>query len=712
MRRRKKQETTYDFQSRGIAQVAEYVKQGSREVGIYYCTGSGKTVVSTLAALQAGFNHITVLTPMGSISLGFQKLGGQTWNLYGLDVPPIKVPHVKVFGKKIGYSLRNHLLIDNPQQIAVVNYSVLNEALPEDLTGKLLIADEGHHVRLVQDGDGTSWSHAIHKWLSRGGTVFYVSATPNTKRSCPFIKKSLVEMMILGLAPRDIYTDYLKVEDDTEQLALKVRERWETDGRPAVLIRVQRSSAENNSRTLEAILRNFQDSDVEVIDATGSEGKNILNNALAKGEDLRGKSFAKLPRVFVALVRMNEGTNAFWLSHVYFVGIPGSPLEFDQGLGRATRNKFDPFTEEPLFPDYPPAFLNAIHVTLFAAKELDAKASLIWLTFCQRMVSHQFAGRLMQSMAPPGALPSPKDPKSTEQVESLAASLAMYTHCLQVFTLEIRGQLPKGHPELEHSQVAEILKTICEAEYNLEPKELEDFRRHALAALRGNSSEREEPDFLKLVGHLYTEELIQRFRKDTRIVDTSTDLHLLDAEVAGKYSEPDADISEYALAERITAFVQKEGRYPLKVELIFEQGVLEREHQTTLEAFVLRRFGHENWFEALDNVLALERAGKNLKVSNIAPAHQDVPEVVYAPRALETVSVSRKFKVTDEIQKLTLEEAHRLGSAPREFIAFLRRTSGLDVVELRSILQESLTYSAPQRMLKTLLMGEKQHANV
>lgn len=709
----RRKETTHNFQSQGIAQVAEYVKQGSREVGIYYCTGSGKTIVSTLAALLAGFKHITVLTPMGSISLGFQRLGGQTWNLYGLDVPPIKVPPVEVFKKKIGHVVRNHLMTGNPGKIAVVNYNVLNEALPEDLTGKLLIADEGHHVRLVQDGDGTSWSHAIHKWLSRGGTVFYVSATPNTKRSCPFIKKSLVEMMILGLAPRDIYTDYLKVEDDTEQLALKVRERWETDGRPAVLIRVQRSSAENNARTLEAILRNFQDSEVEVIDATGSEGKDVLNDALTKGEKLRkrGESFTRLPRVFVALVRMNEGTNAFWLSHVYFVGIPGSPLEFDQGLGRATRNKFDPFTEKPLFPDYPPAFLNAIHVTLFATKELDAKASLIWLTFCQRMVSHQFAGRLMQSMAPPGALPSLKEPKSTEQVESLAATLAMYTHCLQVFNLKIRGQLPKGHPELEPSKVAEILKTICEAEYNLDPKELEEFRRHALTALRGDSSEREEPDFLKLVGHLYTEELIQRFRKDTRIVDTSTDLHLLDAEIAGKYSEPDADMSEDAIVARITAFVQKEGRYPLRVELIFEQGVLEREHQTTLEAFVLRRFGHENWFEALDNVLALERAGKKSKVPNIARAHQDVPEVVYAPKALETVSVSREFKVTDEIQKLTLEEAHRLGSAPREFIAFLKRTSGLDVIELRGILQESLTYSAPQRMLKALLMGEKQHAN-
>lgn len=702
---------TWDFQSEAIQKVSEYLQQGEPQVGLYLCTGAGKSSVSVLSALYSGFDHITVMTPSTSISSGFERMSGDTWTLDGLDCPDITIPKIHKLDAKsssvdsVRTRLSRHLGTTRPNELVVAHYSTLGDVLDSnpDLTGKILIPDESHHTDEVDDPVGSTWSHPIKKWVELGGIVLHTSATPR-RFNIPCVEWTLLDMMIAGLAPQNILAGTVVVNSDNwPYIAQRVRRRWEEDGRPATYIRVPSSLDEKvNKKAVEALVEAFRDSGVEVIDTTYKEGGVALEKALNTSKE--ETDYLKLPRVFIAIQRMGEGTDVPWLHNFYCIGIPKSVVAMDQGIGRLTRTKYK--EGSPRYQNYPEEWLNKIQAVFFTRPIDNISESKIWLAYSQRLTSYQMAGRILQATTPPGESPKRKDAKSSRR---LATALDLFSKSYNHVELKVRPFLPADQPELSADAIARLVVQYYKDTYEGDSESCRHCRNWVLGQLKVEGAPPAEAGFSKWVGHLYPDDLVQKFRQDTLVCGTSFHdcravHHHLDSITMSRYSAPEEETSLEAIRKRIADFREEHRRFPKDSDLRLDYGALKHYHKTTLADFTIQEFGMKSWYVAVKFVLEGGRS-QGQSLPRMAALRQDVPEVVYYPKALDTVDLALEMGVLEEVQKLTLAEADRLGRVKAAFKGYLSRAEGDYIPDLKAKLQESLESTAPQQRLKSLLEG-------
>jgi len=234
------------------------------------------------------------------------------------------------------------------------------EDLPKDLTGHLLIADEGHHM----PADG--FSKFEQAWLERGGTIAVFTATgyrADGKKvgadDMEWFVRSMAQHMEEGYAPGNLHYGVVAVKRKAKvsyeqftgskappkpfinDIVRAMVAEWIRLGKGKTIVRVP-PMAGGTKTLVQAIIKGFEKQDVDgrpcrVIDATGIENKAAFLKFI-KDEARRrwGDSEAD---IVVGSQRVVEGTDWPHCENVFCVGIPGSVTTVVQLTGRAMRKK-------------------------------------------------------------------------------------------------------------------------------------------------------------------------------------------------------------------------------------------------------------------------------------------------------------------------------------------------------------------------------------
>lgn len=381
-------------------------------------TGSGKTLlVRALIGLDlnrpGGFTHALVAAPQEQIEAAFlsDRVEHLRWPEEGFAQPTLTIPaHLFRAARRDGCgtrtAIRRYLASSDRQGALACTHAAIarleEDDLPPDLSGRLLVIDEAHHV----PAEGLSRIAGI--WRSRGGRLLFLTATPYRADDEPVVlpgmvhlRRSLPEHMQEGFAPRTLegeIVNFLFERDGGGDLerrsgssgtrryrsgaASAVVQKWEEDGRPKAIVRVPPGRA----KLVRRIVAAFERVGARVLDASGT-GRDRKVRFLAALAAERDQSVESRIDVIVGVMRVLEGTDWPVCSAVYSFGIPRSIHTVVQLAGRALRKK-------PA--DFRPDYRDRARLVFFVPCEaIEAQAQLSLdhsrhtLLLCAFMVDHQ-----------------------------------------------------------------------------------------------------------------------------------------------------------------------------------------------------------------------------------------------------------------------------------------------------------------------------------
>tara|TARA_B100000745_G_scaffold97368_2_gene61863 strand:- start:2933 stop:6052 length:3120 start_codon:yes stop_codon:yes gene_type:complete len=355
-------------------------------------TGAGKTkiITSVLHTLSNELKGALVVTPMEAIETGFdeditikvQNHLGTTEVGSGNIYLPLRKEHDK------GASATDILQGLSEFRAGLTTHAQLHswgtDILLDDMTDRLLVVDEGHHV--TQE-NGTKLGDFAREWSERGGAVLYVTATPfryDGKSVLPEDSQGFMwtiaehaqgglyapEHFVASTVATDMEVTTLKEYDGDalpsgEEMRDGYRvmvEQWLEDGCPKAVFMVPTFNSKTWARALYRALLEEGLEPSQVVNAVGKDKrtKQRFNAAIASEKTARTYEESKV-QIFIACRRFDEGTDWQFCSHVYCWGVPYSLSSVIQKWGRAMRFKGH-------IPDYPDEFRNTAKITFFVHK--------------------------------------------------------------------------------------------------------------------------------------------------------------------------------------------------------------------------------------------------------------------------------------------------------------------------------------------------------
>ena len=372
--------TLRPYQWDAVLDLSAYASDGHKSLGLVAPTGSGKSLIlaGLVSKTRPIFSGVVIAAPSIQIEENFK----QDWYL---QVDPHDIPWSSAavaFTAREGEFLRlreeehkqenfrslltgeldTPFLLTTHQQLACWG----ERTLPDDLTGKLLILDEGHHAG-TSDSDrrlNTKIGDFGVAWESRGGTVLRTTATPfrsDGQEVFPEGTKTHIwtisDHAASGYAPgnfqiqtvlmdsvaetaRQYAGEELSAQENNSGTAHRwLVDKWVADGKPkAVFIVPAKRSRRFTNRLLKAL--QAASPGVRVVDAVGV-GRDVaerLQAALEVDKEV-SRYEDSTTDVILACKRFDEGTDWPLCSHVYNMGIPRSFGLILQRWGRAFRNK-------------------------------------------------------------------------------------------------------------------------------------------------------------------------------------------------------------------------------------------------------------------------------------------------------------------------------------------------------------------------------------
>lgn len=390
--------TLHDYQWFAVQNLYGYISDGERRLALVAPTGSGKSlIVSTL--LCQSLLHSKTLRCAVVVTPQIQIEGSFTTHEGFVHVPESEHDGAASFIGPFDPANLWHVLREsdeNPRQVfkghlrgkpvrpaLVTSHQGLvlwKRSLPKDLTGCLLVIDEGHHASVER---ANHLSHVTQMWFDRGGIVLQVSATPYRADGCPVLHDdavvhsySLVEHALSGFAPSDLEVrreifhyaaerlSDIRGDTTTERENRsgssygQVVKLWQKDGKPKSIIVVPQLGADRWRRRMLRELRKA-DPSVRIFDAVGSgktKQRALIN--LLRSERRIGHYDDSEVDVVIACKRFDEGTDWPLASHVYNVGLPQSMSLIIQRWGRSFRNKRN-------IEGYPERHVNRASITFF-----------------------------------------------------------------------------------------------------------------------------------------------------------------------------------------------------------------------------------------------------------------------------------------------------------------------------------------------------------
>lgn len=416
-----------EYQDEAVMSCSKSISVGNKYTAIVSPTGSGKSLMmSAVAARVRDLNKISggvICAPFISIENSFLKGDRSTSNLEDLRIKRFlssdKVQGLSsdniiadVNSRDIFYDYRNNgddasdavigmfskFVVTTNQQLTKKEWmkAFFDKTIEQygDLSGKLLIIDEAHHVTIEEKN---SLGAFTEQWANMNGQVLMVTATPyrlDGKSVIPedayVFSRTIAEHSSSGYAPNNfeigVVSSGVKSEnveqfygeepcDDYLAAITSMVLAWENDGKPKAVMNVP---AGNSSDWASEIKRLIGDRHPEcnVVNAVGDENKKKFV------EILKNESYAKRYEdskvdIFVACKRFEEGTDWKFCSHVYNWGVPKSFGLIVQRWGRSFRDKRG-------IANYPEKFENEASIKFFVTKidedKLDKKhREHVWL---------------------------------------------------------------------------------------------------------------------------------------------------------------------------------------------------------------------------------------------------------------------------------------------------------------------------------------------
>jgi len=231
-----------------------------------------------------------------------------------------------------------------------------------DLTGRLLILDETHHVAV-----DNAMGRAVKAWEEQGGMLAYVSGTlfrQSGKIRLPDITpsfRSQAQHVMEGFAPelnfefknfsfkalsKESLAGDILPEGDLSKLAKEIVQWWDNAERPPFVLVVPRASKKTtmgSKKWAVMLKREFEKlpEAPRVFDAVGSsqDVKERLYRVLREERARASKGEERAWDIFLAGKRFDEGTDWPFCCAVGVIGLPRSLLRIMQLMGRGGRRK-------------------------------------------------------------------------------------------------------------------------------------------------------------------------------------------------------------------------------------------------------------------------------------------------------------------------------------------------------------------------------------
>lgn len=388
--------TLHAFQALHLEQLLKFLVEGDRHIALLYCTGAGKTEMAlALAALTfcapsgPSFSHVIYTAPTKETRDGFVA------KTYSIDDVLCTSPLVKGPNED-ALRLEEYLTLQNPAFTVKVTHNVtsrlrplLRQKLKDGEThyclGRLCVIDEAHRT-----GEGNDIAEFKELWLALDGTVVDLTATPERddgRVAIPDtirrVERTLSRQMDDGLAPRELFTDTIRVSGasrttddcvaeplDPEEIERSLLKHLLADNRPKAIVRLKnRGSAQENSAIIQAIALKVRGASFRVFVASDVHSEvgvlQALNDEVfAAVSTKKGKRVTTVSElleyenncayddscvdIIIGIQGVLEGFNWKQCSHFYFVGIPTGITSIVQGIGRTTRQRAGQIAGYPL----------------------------------------------------------------------------------------------------------------------------------------------------------------------------------------------------------------------------------------------------------------------------------------------------------------------------------------------------------------------------
>lgn len=249
-----------EYQNEGLDRLFGFMADGHRDLGIYFCTGSGKTAVIlaflTRCMIHPPTNkkipkltHGVIITPLESIRDQFKipkKVVKDRWGEYAApvcsekdwenkDKEKAQKPHLVIQTAEQGRGQQDlraylHPANKNTERVVFRTTQSMGRSLltwlrndeDRDLTGYCLFIDEAHHVRSEESsrGQATKLWDLVKYWRDHRGTVVRVTATPDLvdtlvfPSTLPSVTRTFVQQMADRFAPETILSRVIHVGGD------------------------------------------------------------------------------------------------------------------------------------------------------------------------------------------------------------------------------------------------------------------------------------------------------------------------------------------------------------------------------------------------------------------------------------------------------------------------------------------------------------------
>ncbi len=418
------------FKMLAVPALAARQKRRIARVGVAYPQGSGKTLMLLCycaLVFGRGITHIVIAAPQSQITRGWMRETGK------VQVGPmvIDLSNLTTLTKvATTTAIETYVKTPRPSEILIVTHAAVTysrpdaadvvvgkchgrrpailDALPEDLTGYLLIIDEAHHnrapvLRLIYD-----------EWGRRGGLIVDTTATPYRTDGKKVMEDSGTSIVFSrsyalhaseGYAPSDIMTEILPVptkdltkDEWLEAMCSHVVRQWEADGRPKGVahIPVIGGSDDEDSeehyfhvRILDRLHELFTAAGARVYDAHRTTSEKF--NAMLDAEGACTHYSESQYDMILALKRMDEGTDWPFCAAVYFINMPRAQWLIEQVFGRGTRDKRS-------IAGYPSEWVARIRIAFFMASNdpegLVRKHDLETFISCCMLADHRVGQRI------------------------------------------------------------------------------------------------------------------------------------------------------------------------------------------------------------------------------------------------------------------------------------------------------------------------------
>jgi superfamily II DNA or RNA helicase len=718
-----------------------------------YCVSGGKTCMAMALGSHVmrtnTFSHVIILTPSNIIEKQFKTFSKTVSHIHAAERNIVVAGIAPDRGKQ---ALAAYCQSDNTESdIFVTNYvnfdwDALEKILAPKIKDVLMIIDEAHHASI---DPRNLVSFRSNEFREAGGTTFKLTGTPyrtdqaqvaNDGDLC--IRRSLLEHMLEGFAPANIYSEIVTIEggglddsDDESSMGTygiplneeagfrKMVEHIIQDGRPKCIVRLKPGSIEQNPKRVEVLTRMLEAQGLTVVNATG-KGTEAFHAMCELENGEQSLRYSETPDVVIAFGRMNEGVNLPSRSHVYLYGVPRSMQLVEQILGRIMRLRLG--GDGQLIVGYPEAWQNASKITLFLGEVENASDK--HTNFLLQLISYLSAFQFIEMFAhvtriKDGINSSMRERtvrSITEMLESIKSDTGSQAMtCLkQALSLFEEFKTPWTSRLTKNGLLQMGLSVAQKQNLDLSKEDLSRFL--ILKQAMGNSKLQETIKFsismMEITDgyHLQLDQALDsvydQFQDECLVSDN---MYLIEGENAAwiverlkdELSTGPAPTSPEEVWKGIEAFrASHGGRYPKLLDRdplrnrSFRSYHLLLKRQawgTDLFQFIIDRESQgKHWAHRLNVVVvaiekttnyrnAEEAMNSSTKSELVKQFSLEMPEMFYYPRAWEAL---RDFEWACE---LTLEQAHYLGQRSKNIIEELMEREGMDEV-LAKIVEKSL----------------------